>query len=194
MDTQHIDPNQIQFLFEPLKEMETLGSVTFFRYGRVPGSLALGNQLFRYDDAFDFSFQGYRAKNPGLVAEQNIRVRLNGRNLEYRWNHSLELARSVFGDRPIIEIETPTGEILLFSYRPMLAVRDGDYLQNAWARVIPTLWDSPLPYGFMGRHWDRVFFFMRSAIFSGLMFGFLGVPSVIYCLIFLGKAFTKLIE
>ena len=69
MDTQRLDPDYIQFLFEPVKELETIGSVTFFRNGRVPGSLALGNQLFRYDEAFDYSFHGYRAKNPGLVCE-----------------------------------------------------------------------------------------------------------------------------
>jgi hypothetical protein len=157
-----VDHDRIQFMYQWVSNSVAMGAVFCFDdQSRVPGSIALGNEFFRWDQAFEHRFGGeFVARSPGVVEKQKIRVQLRGENVEYEFDHTRQIGRSWFGDRPIIEFECPTGEIMLFSYQPVDGTRD------AWCRMIPTLWDTPLPYGFMSRHWDRLKFVIGNILRS----------------------------
>lgn len=160
------DPAQVQFLYVWIEDSAREGAATFFNIGRIPGGLALENEVVRWNQAFELPFGGgYVARTPGLVDSQTIRVQLQGHTFDYAWDHTLELAASVYGpSAPIVEMETPTGEILLFSYR---AKAIGE---SSWCRVVPMLSDSPAPFGFMSRHTDRVIALFLHAFFLTFFF------------------------
>lgn len=145
------DPERILFVYKWVADETELGDITCFGdRARVRGSLAMGNELYRWDQAFEHRFSGYCARSPGVADHQTVRVQLQGQTIHYRWDHTREIGRSYFGDRPIIEVECPAGEILLLSYQPTSAT------ENCWCQVIPTLWDVPMPYGFPSRHRERL--------------------------------------
>ena len=146
------DPARVQFLFVWIEDSAREGAATFFNIGRIPGGLALENEVVCWNQAFELPFGGsYVARSPGIVDKQTIRVQLQGVMFDYEWDHTLELAPSVYGpSAPIIEMETATGEVLLFSYRPKAIG------ESSWCRVVPMLSDVPLPFGIMSRHTERV--------------------------------------
>lgn len=160
-----IAPSRIQFLFEKLKDGSKLGEVTVFNQGRIPGSLALGSQLFRHDDAFVYTFGGgYVARNPGPVDKQTITLVLHGQQIEYDWDHTVELGRSYFGYRPIVQIEGPDREYVHLSFRPM-GIREG----NCWCRVLPIITAQPMPFGFLSRHFERTIeLTLAAALLTGI--------------------------
>jgi hypothetical protein len=173
-DTTHsIDPDRIQFIYKWVTNGAAMGEVTCFDdASRVPGCIALGNEFFRWDQPFEHRFGGdFVARSPGVVQRQTIRVQLGGKTIEYEWDHTRQIARCWFKDRPIVEIECPTGEILLLSYQPT-----GPW-SDAWCRMIPTVWDTPLPYGFTSRHVERLSYLVNALVTVGCIAVFLAANS-----------------
>ena len=145
------DHDRIQFVYQWIKEGERIGDLVFFNRGRFPGSFAIGNELVHWNQAFEHTLEsGLVVRSPGVVGRQTLTIDLRGNRIEYELDHTMELGRAIFGDRPVIQVISPAGLVMLFSYRPTTEC------DNAWCRVIPTLLDEPKPYGMLLRHFERV--------------------------------------
>lgn len=138
----------IEFLGKYIEHADSIGEVTFFSEGRYPGRIMFGNEVRHFQDRFESRFaEGYVARSPGLVDEQEITVLLDGRATPVIYEHHREIGTAWFGYRPIIEVETPDGQHWHFSYRPTLA-------GNAWFQVVPL--NEYTPYGSLRRHLVRI--------------------------------------
>lgn len=164
-------PDCIQFLFEPLPELHKFGDyLTFFNGGRIPGTVAIENEVLRHNQRFERQFgDGFVARNPGPLERQRIHLVLNGMRVEHWVNHTRELSYLAFGARPFVEIERYDGQITHFTYRRRCIAKQGivPFGEDVWCRAIPMISDVPMPYGFLSRQFEQVWDLATLAVIPG---------------------------
>lgn len=149
-------------IFQPTSELASIGDLTFFDVGPHGGHIAFGNQVRHCQEAFECQFaEGFIARSPGLVREQKLTMLIDGEYRTVVWQHHCEVGVPWFGYRPIIEVETPTGEFWHFSYRV-------SPIGNFWYRLIPLT--QRVPYGYLWRHLMRVMIMLFDLAFALMVF------------------------
>jgi hypothetical protein len=152
----------IVFIFQRASELDSIGDLTFFDVGPNGGHVAFGNQVRHYQESFECQFaEGFIARSPGLVREQKLTMLIDGGYRTVVWEHHREVGVPWFGYRPVIEVETPTGEFWHFSYRAGL-------FGNFWCRLIPLT--QRVPYGYLGIHFVRVLIMLFDLVLVLIVF------------------------